>query len=223
MPRRARLHAARWDEGPVLFVFRPGCNPLAQDFLLLRRNRDFRRRRRHHFVRVRGENALHQFALVRLPRHHRVRAGLRRRNRKLPPIEPQLALARLLIRPVALEAIARQNRAHLAGKVRHVRSEGRDGDESECDEFHKVVPLLNRRPERSKAVFTTSVKNIVRCKERSSRPFFAPYGRRISSRKKPFIPAGALKPCVTLLCGVSLVSVSPSVHGPPGAGALWIT
>ena len=113
LPRRDhRLH--RRLVGPVLLVNRPLRDPLLENFLLPPRQLLVRLRRRHQFVLVAREKPPHHLALLRLPRHDRRLPGLRRLQRLLADVQPQLRLARLCIRPVAVKASVRENRPHIA-------------------------------------------------------------------------------------------------------------
>ena len=123
----------------MLLILRARGDPSAQRILLLRRERAFHGWRRHQFVFVSGEDTRDQFALVRLSRHERNRAGLRLLRRGVAEVEPQSALPRLVIRPVAFETVLREDRPHVAAEVRRVGGEqscrGENAEQGCCD-FH---------------------------------------------------------------------------------------
>ena len=94
---------------PMPLVFRTLRDPFPQDFLLPRREFFVRLRRRHQLVLVRRENALHEFARLGLSRHERLAL-----QRLLADVEPQLCLAVFRIVAVAVEAVVREDRPHIA-------------------------------------------------------------------------------------------------------------
>ena len=89
--------------GPVSFVNRAFGDP-APDGLALRIREDFFGvLGRHPARRVRGEDALHDGALVRIAGHDRNGAGRRRLQRIVTPVEPHARHARALVGTVAAE------------------------------------------------------------------------------------------------------------------------
>ena len=116
-------------ERPVLRVLRAFGDPLFQEVGLSRRERRLLRGRRHSKIGVGGADALDEFALGRFARHDR--AGL---HGLIANVEPELRLARLRVRPVALKTLARQNRPHVLVEVDRRSGKGRmTGTESACD------------------------------------------------------------------------------------------
>ena len=111
---RHRLHRLK---RPMPRPLRPLGHPAFEQFLLLRFQPFQLLRRRHHIVLVVRENALHQLAPRQIPRHHRHLPRLRLAKSRLLQIQPQLPLASPRIRPVAIKARLRKNRANIAGKI----------------------------------------------------------------------------------------------------------
>ena len=71
-------------------------------------------RRRHQFVGILGRNALEELALAALARHdHRILGS----EGPLLEVEPQVGLARVRIRPMAGEAVLRQDRQDVAPEI----------------------------------------------------------------------------------------------------------
>ena len=97
------------DERPQRLVLGPGRDPGLEPLLLGRRELLVDRRRRHDFVFVRGEDAADHLAFVRLARRDGARL-----DGHLPPVEPQIGLARGAVRPVAGKAVLGQDRPHVA-------------------------------------------------------------------------------------------------------------
>ena len=94
---------------PMPLIFRTLRDPLFEDLLLPHREFFVRLRRRHQLVLVRRENAFHEFARLGFPRHERFAL-----QRLLADVEPQLCLAVLRIVAVAVEAVIREDRPHIA-------------------------------------------------------------------------------------------------------------
>ena len=93
-------------------VSRALLDPLAQRLALLRRKRAVGIQRRHHVIRVRGEDAHDQFALLGLAGNDRAFA-----QRDFAVIEAQLGFALVRVRAVAMKAVLRKDRANVAIEV----------------------------------------------------------------------------------------------------------
>ena len=114
---------------PVFLVLRPGCDPLFQKLLLFPGECSFGIPGWHQLIRIIGMNPCNHFALVRLPRHHRL-GKLPAFIGTLESIETQSPFTRLLIRPMAMKTVLRQNRTDLAIKIGRVfRSIEKPGQE----------------------------------------------------------------------------------------------
>ena len=115
-------------KGPMPLVVRALFEPLLEHRHLPRRELLVRLGRRHDVVGIRRRDAPPQRALRHLPRHHRAQPFAQVRARAVLGIQTQLRLALLLIRPVAREAVVRQNRPHVVVEIhllRHRRSGAR--------------------------------------------------------------------------------------------------
>ena len=142
---RALLHRRRRRglqrlKRPVPLVLRALRDPLAKGRDLLRgQRRPLALRRRHLLLRIVRQDAHHQLALVRVARHDRADAVVIR-HRLLAQIEPPLAVAMLLIRPVAEETGVRKDRPdvlvepdglrHRRARAEHARRAEENGKES---------------------------------------------------------------------------------------------
>ena len=106
-----RLHVR-----PMRLVLRPLPNPLLQDRLLIRRQRQLRFLWRHHLIGILRKNPIHQFAVLHIARFDRKRSVLGLGHGRFTDIQPQFCFARRRIRSVAGVAILRKNRPHIAIK-----------------------------------------------------------------------------------------------------------
>ena len=98
----------------------PCSNPPDQRRLLDLGQRQMRVGHRHHHGRVRAQDAADELALAGVAGHHRPMAGGQRGKRALFRVEAQAALARAVVRAMALEALVRQDRPHVEVEV-HLR------------------------------------------------------------------------------------------------------
>ncbi len=73
--------------------------------------------RRHPFIGIIRAETPDHLAGVPFPRHDSPNPGFQFRHRPIPPIEAEARLALRRIRTVAFEAVVRQHRKHLAGKI----------------------------------------------------------------------------------------------------------
>ena len=102
----------------MLLPRRAAVDPALEQRDLRRRQTLVRLCRRHPRSRVRIADALVKQAVGRLARYNRsaIRPPLQRR---VPPVQPKSRLPRSAIRPVALKAVIRKNRANLPLEIRH--------------------------------------------------------------------------------------------------------
>ncbi len=109
---------------PVPRVFSARRDPPPQRFDLLRSQRVPLGRRRHPYVGIAACHAGQQFAVVHIAGHDGAHAAVQLGQRTVTPVESQPGLPHALVRPVALEAAAGQDRLDVAGEV-HVGRERR--------------------------------------------------------------------------------------------------
>jgi len=109
---------------PVSGVFRTLLDPLDENLLLCRGEWFLVFGRRHQVVRVGAEDSLHHLAGVWVAGHDR-RAIVAIRERPVAPVEPQLRLARLLVRSVARVTPVREDRLDVAAEVEFFAGESR--------------------------------------------------------------------------------------------------
>ena len=113
--RRHRV-SLRFYKRPMLRILSALHDPLAQNLRLGGSQRLVLLRWRHHLLLVLARDAQHHLTLRRVARHHRAEA-ITIQQRILPHIQTQLRLARLFIRPVAVKALARNHRQHIAPEI----------------------------------------------------------------------------------------------------------
>ena len=115
--RKGHRWAFRFNESPMPLIDRALGDPAPQRLHLLRRDGLVRLRRRHHVVTIFRRDAGEELAGLRFAGDDRRIAGLRRFHRLLPNVQPQFAIALLLIRPMAGKAFVRQDRAHIPVEI----------------------------------------------------------------------------------------------------------
>ena len=129
--------AHRRGERPVRRVVRAGVNPPAHRLNLRGRERLLALGRRHHLVRVLRGEPLEEFALRGLAGDDHGTLGA---EQTFLRVEPELRLAGLLIRAVALKAVLGEDGQHLAVEVRRRlgrgrgEGRGRDGERGEREQ-----------------------------------------------------------------------------------------
>jgi hypothetical protein len=129
----------RRDESPVVPVFRSALDPAAQQVDLRRVQRLPRLRRGHEIVGIGSRDPLQQLAVPGLPRHDGRGSRLGGRHRRIPVIEPQPALALFVVRPVAGEALVREDRTNVAVEIETgvEGGRGRKGAEESAQDRHE--------------------------------------------------------------------------------------
>ena len=101
--------SSRCDVRPVLLIFAAVLNPVGQQFFLLGAKRFFQFRRRHHFFGIVRKNAADHFTFVGMPR-----SDCAFFQSSVAHIQPQFALARSTVRPVAGKTGIIQNRTNVS-------------------------------------------------------------------------------------------------------------
>ena len=113
--RQRRLLGSR--EGPVRLIDSALGDPSAEDRLILGGDWLLGLGRRHHVIRVVGEDAVHDFALVGLAGDDRGLAGFSFAVRGFRKVEAELTFARMFVHAVAGEAVLGQDRPDLTVEV----------------------------------------------------------------------------------------------------------
>ena len=102
---------------PVRFVFRAHGNPLAQGLLFRRGEMFLGLGGRHEVIRIRCKDSGDQGAFIRCTRCDRGHAVDSILESMLGGIEAEFTLARFGVGAVALEAVFRENRPHIAREI----------------------------------------------------------------------------------------------------------
>ncbi len=117
---------------PMPLILAALGDPALDDRLLLVRQPLVRLRRRHDHVRIGAVDTGHDFAFVRLAGNNGLVV-----HRLVADVQPQLRLSPVLVRPVAQEAVVREDRANIAvelqfflggGETRDCHCERKDGN-----------------------------------------------------------------------------------------------
>ena len=106
---------------PVRLPGRAFGDPALEKIDLCGRKLFARLRRRHDFLGIARRDARHHLALLQVAGNNRVVAGLRGLERLVLHVQPQLALALVFVRPVAGEAVVREQRADVAVELDGLR------------------------------------------------------------------------------------------------------
>jgi hypothetical protein len=101
-------------ERPMLLVSGALGNPSVKDLLLSWSEFLMRVGRRHNFIGFGRRDAARQLTIRRLARYDWRRAGLRRFDCVVAQVQPQLGLASVVVRTVAMKAVVRKDRSHVA-------------------------------------------------------------------------------------------------------------